>query len=420
MSLFRLFVIASFALSCKEFKETGEPTDADGDGYSAQEDCDDGNNTIHPGAQEYCDGIDNNCDDIIDPEDSVNASLWYADADDDGYGDESSTVAACEAPEGFSADSSDCDDSNGDIHPGASEVCDELDTDEDCDGLADDEDTDGADGKTLAYPDSDGDGFGDKDDAGSEYCDLPASTVLNNSDCDDDDDAIHPGATEDICSTSDNNCDGVVGTEAGGWIDFKSMELGTFPEGWAMRWDDAGQTVTGQIGENSSGRFFEIRSSESPYYRVAAQKEGVEAEDIEVLFLTPSFGGSYFNFALRAQGDSHTGHNAYIFSSNNTNNKIVRELDSSDSYGGWSYLATMEASYSSATWVRFRVEGNTIKARRWNEEDSEPAEWDLEVTDDEISGAGWFGPVTFTNYYSRLRRLSWATGGATATNCSVE
>ncbi len=40
---------------------TGE--DADGDGFSPPEDCDDGNATIHPGQKEACgDGIDNNCD----------------------------------------------------------------------------------------------------------------------------------------------------------------------------------------------------------------------------------------------------------------------------------------------------------------------------------------------------------------------
>ena len=42
-------------------------TDADLDGYTACDaDCDDGNETVYPGALEVCDYLDNNCDDTID------------------------------------------------------------------------------------------------------------------------------------------------------------------------------------------------------------------------------------------------------------------------------------------------------------------------------------------------------------------
>ena len=41
-------------------------SDADGDGYFSDEDCDDNSSTIYPGAEELCDGVDNDCDGDID------------------------------------------------------------------------------------------------------------------------------------------------------------------------------------------------------------------------------------------------------------------------------------------------------------------------------------------------------------------
>ncbi len=61
--------------------------------------------------------------------------VWYADSDEDGYGDLNNTMEACEQPEGYVADSADCADSDGTAFPGSHATEVPLDgIDQDCDG----------------------------------------------------------------------------------------------------------------------------------------------------------------------------------------------------------------------------------------------------------------------------------------------
>ena len=52
-----------------------EMADVDGDSYSELEDCDDENDAVNPGAVEICDGVDNDCDNLIDDEDETLRAL---------------------------------------------------------------------------------------------------------------------------------------------------------------------------------------------------------------------------------------------------------------------------------------------------------------------------------------------------------
>lgn len=47
--------------------DTG-PEDQDGDGFTAELDCDDSDPEVNPSATEVCDGVDNDCDELIDEE----------------------------------------------------------------------------------------------------------------------------------------------------------------------------------------------------------------------------------------------------------------------------------------------------------------------------------------------------------------
>ncbi|MDP2306307.1 MAG: FG-GAP-like repeat-containing protein [Pseudomonadota bacterium] len=161
----------------------GYATDEDGDGVFPPEDCDDTDATI--GA----------------------ASLRYVDADADEYGSASSATV-CPDVAGYSSVATDCDDGDAAISPVATEVCDEVNADEDCDSLADNADP-SATGGTTFYVDSDADGYGG--DTTGLYCDAPAGYVADTTDCDDTAFAINPAATE-VCdaSNTDEDCDSLA------------------------------------------------------------------------------------------------------------------------------------------------------------------------------------------------------------------
>ena len=100
----------------------------------APQDCD----PQQGASEEVCDGFDNDCDGVTDPEDAQGCSEFYADADSDGYGLDGSAKCLCEATLQYSATvGGDCEDLNENVHPEAAEDCSTAD-DEDCTGVAND------------------------------------------------------------------------------------------------------------------------------------------------------------------------------------------------------------------------------------------------------------------------------------------
>jgi hypothetical protein len=191
----------------------GDPCDADDDNDMSADadDCAPKDSTVKPGADETCDGKDNNCNYIVDEGfDDTDADGWKdcIDSDDDNDG----------TPDAF-----DCGPTDKTIFPGAAEICDGLDNDcdSDVDEGFDDMDDDGV--PDCLDGDTDGDGFDDTDDncpglANPDQADLDADGIGDACDLDLDGDGVsntldncplgfNPTQTDTDLDTLGNSCD---------------------------------------------------------------------------------------------------------------------------------------------------------------------------------------------------------------------
>jgi len=169
-------------------------------------DCDDTRATVRPGGGENCgDGIDNNCDVLIDLADP--RCTGDGDDDMDGYcpiGRDINADGDCRDA-GEASGLSDCDDGNAMISPALAETCGDG-FDNDCDGLVD-----FLDSACELLADGDGDGYcpGGRDLNGNGNCADPTEAGMG-VDCNDDDAARSPGLGEICTNAIDDDCDALV------------------------------------------------------------------------------------------------------------------------------------------------------------------------------------------------------------------
>ncbi len=208
-------------------------------GTTCGTDCDDTTIAKRVGQPEFCDNADNDCDGDVDEETA--AVPWYVDADGDGFGAidrDDDVIDSCNALPTRSLLATDCNDTQASRHPAQLEVCDLRDNN--CNGIADEDARcpyepfpvellpdagvevpidGGVSCGMFAYPDLDGDGFGNEDGAvmltgGSTDCAVPANHVTVAGDCDDDNALVNPGlGRTDVCNLIDDDCDGVIDQE---------------------------------------------------------------------------------------------------------------------------------------------------------------------------------------------------------------
>ena len=208
------------ATDCDDTDASLNPADADSDGYSTcDNDCDDTSSVMNPNRSKSCDGLDNNCDGNVD--EGV-TNTYYADLDQDSYGDVSVSVQACTQPFAYIDNATDCDDTDASLNPADADsdgysTCDNDDDNassinpnqfEVCDSLDNNCDRDVDEGVTNTYyADLDQDGYGDPNVTASA-CTEPFAHTSNDSDCDGLS-SINPDGIE-VCNGLDDDCDGSI------------------------------------------------------------------------------------------------------------------------------------------------------------------------------------------------------------------
>lgn len=177
-------------------------SDIDGDGVSNDKDCNSTDASVHPGAAETCNSIDDNCNGQIDEDLAI--VTYYKDSDSDAYGNAAQAVTACAQPQGYVTDNTDCDDSNP--NKNLASTC---TTTPPSSGSSSDPSI-VVSGETAAL-DADGDG----------YCSKYVEGCAKWGDCDDYDASVHPSvpdySTKDqqansahVADQIDNNCNSVA------------------------------------------------------------------------------------------------------------------------------------------------------------------------------------------------------------------
>ncbi|MEY4287245.1 MAG: hypothetical protein RL511_1331 [Bacteroidota bacterium] len=153
---------------------------------------------------------------------TVTPTLYYVDADNDGFGDPALDTLLCNVISGYVANNTDCNDADSLVNPntvwyqdldndlvGNSAVsqisCTQPNGYVLANGDCDDNNVSVV-APVIYYTDADQDGFGD-DASATPFCQAPVNMIAIGGDCDDTDNTVYPGATE-VCDGLDNNCDG--------------------------------------------------------------------------------------------------------------------------------------------------------------------------------------------------------------------
>lgn len=197
--------------------------------------------------------------------------------------------------------------------------------------------------------------------------------------------------------------------------DFSEYAVDSKPSDWTPRWEASGEEfqVISEVSETVGDKILHIDFPVSKYRALSWNDIGTPS-DVEIFARIKSENTALDNARICIRGDG------------DTNNKIgyTFHIGGDDFYvgrfnaNGYSYLDTFDSNTAlDDTWynVRFRVSGESIKTKVWEEHENEPSTWNSEVSNSVVSGEGWAGVGGYyTNYYSSTDFFTVGTDGDSA------
>jgi len=198
---------------------------------------------------------------------------------------------------------------------------------------------------------------------------------------------------------------------------FGNYTTGSPPSDWTVRWDSI-SSITVETGTGLGGKELTTATSSNGAYAVSWDTPDSLA-DVEALCKIKIDGndsdGSVKVF-VRGGGGSSTRVGYYLRFIHNSDTVTLNVYDDP----GASSATLDSAAFSGLArdiwyWVRIRAIGSSIKAKVWQDGNSEPGTWTLEATDTTITAAGWQGFGWWTDSEApEVDYYSVASGGLTA------
>lgn len=203
--------------------------------------------------------------------------------------------------------------------------------------------------------------------------------------------------------------------------DFAGDTPGSPPPGFTVRWNVSGSPVWSVTADAdaSADRIVQLSGASTVKRLLSFDAVDGDANRDEVEVLTRvriSTMNNNFKPVIVVRGSGASGfENGYAVSITLNNIGFYRYVNG----GGFNNIGHFNNLFISpaATWlyIRFRVEGTTLKARSWTDQQPEPGWWPAQVTNTQVSGVGWVGFNTFEN----VTTYAWdylivATDGDTA------
>lgn len=196
--------------------------------------------------------------------------------------------------------------------------------------------------------------------------------------------------------------------------DFSEYALDVKPSDWTNQWDSSGEQfhIVVEVSSTVGDKILKIDEASSAFRALSWDDVGTPS-NVEIFTRIRAENAGSMLIALLLRGDG------------NISQKIgyVLRIFGDDFYvghhngGGFTQLDVFKSNQVvNNTWynVRFRVSGEEIKVRVWEEHENEPSIWDSEVSDGVVSGEGWVGVHNYHNAAGSTDFFTVGTDGDSA------